>query len=142
MAKLGASFAAAEIPISADGKFSIKFPVTPPSNNNFALAVIWTDDDGVFHRKFLFDAEEGIDYAPEIEFYNGEVIAASAKFEIWNVDGGISVDLDADITLYISRTTNPTTSHDRVSIAADTLTIDTTIYEPLPLATFPLQFNS
>lgn len=138
----GASYILAECSIDLSKTTSIVFPVIPPDDNNFGLCVSWTDSNGDFNRKLLFNAsgDVGIDTYPMPEDYQGEKLENPFTLEVWNIDGNPTVDLEEELTIYVSDTTKPTTSVDETSVEAADVTWDTTLGEDYPW-TFPLEFN-
>lgn len=136
----GASFVVAQWEVSLDEKTSIKFPVVPPDDVNFALVVRWVDDDDVVQRRFLWNVE-GVDIAPTPADYNGEAIAADFVLEAWNVDGAAEIELTEDLTLYLGLTTLPTTDVDHTSQTAATPVFNVDLAAEFPI-TFPMTFNT
>jgi hypothetical protein len=140
---MGGSFVAALFSVTATEAFSLKFPVTPPTNANFGMVVAYTDDNGDFQHRLLFSPEVGeLTINPPIVDYAGEKLPTSFNIEIWNVDGNPTVDMSAALTLNTSVLTDPTSSVDQTKLALTTPTKSIDIYEPFPLAGFPLTFDN
>jgi Concanavalin A-like lectin/glucanases superfamily len=140
----GASFIAAQFDITLTSPSALQFPVARPTGCTFMLVVRWVDQaDGVtVQRRRLWDLD-GVDIAPFPETYNGETLPEDYVLECWNVDGAATIELPSDLVLYTSLTTEPTTDTDHANVAAITNpVVDTTLAEPLPLANFPLEFNT
>lgn len=146
--KYGASFIAAKASVAnltSSENVSLKFPLIPPSNVNFALAISWTDFNNKFQRRLLWnpDASVGnIDWAPQLVYYNGERLPPTFDFEIINIDGKATVDLASDYTIELSNTSLPNDSTDITEVSVGTLTIDKTLAQNFSLTPFPLTFNS
>jgi len=138
----GASFIAAQYNVTLPYKSAIQFPVMFPSDIDFMLVVRWTDEDNVIQRRRLNDME-GVDIAPFPEKYTGETLPLTYVFECWNVDGASSITLSTDLVIYTSLTSQPTSDTDHVNVVAVTNpTIDTTLGEPFPVTSFPLEFDT
>jgi len=138
----GASFIVAQYNVTLPYKSAIQFPVMFPSDIDFMLVVRWTDSDNVTQRRRLNDME-GVDIAPFPAKYAGETLPLSYVFEVWNVDGASSITLSTDLVIYTSLTSQPTSDTDHVNVVAVTNpTIDTTLGEPFPVTSFPLEFDT
>jgi len=137
----GASFVAAQWPITLSGKSSIKFPVVPPSGTTFALVIRWTDDNGNVQRRFLWTVA-GVDISPIPSSYQGEALPSSFVLEAWNIDGNSIIVLPSDLVIYNSLTSLPSTDVDHESQIAAGAIIDTTLAANFPLTPFPLVYNT
>lgn len=136
----GSSFVAAKYEIALDGNISLKFPVNKPASANFMLCVSWVDGNDTFRRYRLWDID-GVIINPFPDRYRGEKIDSDFTLEVWNVDGEENCELEEDLTIYTSATTNPTQQNDTTNteyIAEQSA--DSAIFAPFPL-TFPCVFN-
>jgi hypothetical protein len=141
--RMGGSFVAALFSVTATEAFSLKFPVTPPTNANFGMVVAYEDDNGDYQRRILFSPEVGeLTINPPLVDYAGEKLPTTFNIEIWNVDGNDSVDLASDLTLDTSVLTDPTSSVDQAQQMLATPTKNINLFEPFPLTGFPLTFNN
>lgn len=145
----GASFIAAKFPVAAlsgTDNLSLKFPVVPPLECNFGLAVSWTDPVAdIFQRRLLWspDVDLGVlDIALALVPYNGERLPPTFDIEAWNIDGFATCDLTSAKDIKLSLTTTPSTSIDTTNTSLGTLTKDTTLAQNFPLTPFPLVFNT
>lgn len=135
----GASTIAGIAPVSVDENCSIVFPINAPATRDHAMYVSWTDGAGVFQRRCLYHANDGgrEDIAPAYVDYAGEMLGTDFTIEIWNIDGTWNSQLVSDITVYISTTTQPTTSTDVTSVIAATPAYNTYLSVVFP-STNPL----
>ncbi len=136
--KFGASFVAAQADISLGVKSSLQFPKTPPDGTTGMFIVRWVDDDGETQRRRLWDMD-GVDVEDAV--YGGEAVAEDYTLEFWNIDGEDTAVIPEDIEFRSSITTDPTTSFDVTPVAADTVTMDSTLAAAFPM-TFPIVFNT
>lgn len=133
--------------VNATAPCSLKFPLVPPDDVNFALVVSWIDEEGVFNQRMLWNAIDGgandavVDIEPFPANYNGEPLPATFYLDAYNVDGLDDATLAADFTLYLSLTTQPIDSHDHTAQVDTTPTGDTTLAHSFPLTPFPLTFE-
>ena len=131
---LGGSFIVAEFPCTLTQNIALKYPIKPPGgskNCNFLLAVRWTDEDGVLQRRKLWDLLDD-DIAPDYALYQGETIGNEFTFEIWNIDGESTVDLESDLVLITSLLHNIEYSKDTTIVSLGTLIEDSSIYAAFP----------
>lgn len=137
----GASFVPVEWPVQLGAPASFFFPVSKPSDAEFALIVRWTDE--VVQRRYLFTVE-GIDISPTLEAYNGEPLPVNGVvLEAWcKGQSQPAISLAADLYLYVSILTEPTTSQDVTPVSYDALVADITLAENFPLADAPFEFNT
>lgn len=136
----GASFIAEEATITLGKSVSLIFPKTIPSGCTGMLCVSHTNDDGVEERFNLWNLT-GVDIAPAPTFYTGQKLNSPFKFEWWNIDGELTVEVPNALIISISDTTNPTSSIDATQISAATVTINTELAANFPLV-FPLSFDT
>ena len=87
-----------EFPVTLDNPFSIRLPITTPSNPNFCLAVRFGSP---VQRYKLW---EGVGEILNVPLYAGEVIEASAVFEIWTVASSTTTSSVAGVGLDLSLT--------------------------------------
>lgn len=139
--RYGASFICAEWAFALTYKFSLVFPIVPPEETTGQLCVSWTDPNGNFQRRALYELD-GVDILPPLDIYMGEALGEDATLELWNIDGNSTAVIPEDLIIYVSKTSDPTDSYDHTAVAAATLTTDTTLAEPFPLTPFPLEFNA
>ena len=144
--RFGESFVVKRFTVSATAPCSIKFPLTPPDDVNFALVVMWIDNDGNAQRRLLWDSIAGgsnravVEIEPPIFDYNGEPLPATFYLEVYGVDEIATADLEDDFTIYLSLTTQPITSHDHINQIDNTPAGSVNIAETFPLV-FPLTFD-
>lgn len=138
--KFGSSFVVAQHNVTLTHKCSLRFPETPPDETTGMLVVRWVDDNEVTQRRKLWDLD-GVDIGPPPATYNGEPIAETFSIELWNIDGQETCVIPEEIVLRISKTTDPTNSHDDTSVSAAVITADSTLAEAFSL-TLPATFNS
>lgn len=128
--KFGGSIIVKEYSVDVGAACSIVFPVTRPDGANHALFVSWQDEDDITHRLRLYSADPEVGEESvygEVEDYNGERLPANFTFEFWNIDGEEECELEDDITIRISLTSNPTTRNDHTALVAATPTGNTTL---------------
>src|SRR5437773_5048433 len=105
---LGASFIVTEFPIKTlvgQKYFSFRFPITPPDDVNFCLAIRWLDEaDNVHRRKLWQNISESLDYP----LYMGETIKFEPTLEIWTVEASSEASLEGVFTLISGITSQPT----------------------------------
>jgi hypothetical protein len=140
----GSSFIAGKFDCAVDSPCSLRFPTKAPKNSNHALCVSWTDEDtAVFYRRLVYGGVgEDIDAfpsGPPLQ-YRGEKLARNFTFEFWNVDGNATIDLEDDLTIYTSHTSNPNTGIDHSNASDDSPAITTELAANFPFV-FPVQFN-
>lgn len=141
--KYGASWTAGVFDVDLlTQKVSLQYPVKPPTDANFALVVKWIDDNEEVQRRYLWTVD-GVDLDPTITEYSGEVLPADSwQLEVWNIDGASYCTLTEDFKLYISETTLPKTSVDKVNQSAGRLNaINDSLGLTFPAA-YPLTFNT
>jgi hypothetical protein len=135
--KFGGSFIVKEYIVDVDAACSIVFPVTRPDGANHALFVSWQDEDNITHRLRLYsaDPEVGEETVFNAEDYSGERLpAVGFTLEFWNIDGEETVDLEDDLDIRLSLTSNPTYSNDHTAIEADEPVENTTLAIPTGVA--------
>lgn len=142
--RYGASWIAGKYDCVITGPASLKFPVKLNIESNFGLAVSWIDEDtGILQRKVLFTPETELGRVIYYDFpsdYDGEVLPTNFTIEVWNIDGGTTVDITEDIMLYLSKSTVPNRSNDGTNQADVANLSINDLLAPTNL-TLPLTFN-
>lgn len=93
-----ASIIGHEFPVVLDNPFSIRLPINTPSSPNFCLAVRFGSP--VQRFKLWGEVGEVLDFP----IYAGEVIEASAVFEIWTIATSTTISSVAGVNLDLSLT--------------------------------------
>lgn len=137
--KYGGSFIVKEFLVTLSTECSLKFPVIS-TNSNHCLCVRWIDELGISHRRRLYGVDTNLYDKEDIHpfllpaDYNGEKLPTSFYLEFWNSDGLETVDLEEDLILNLSLTSDPTTPNDHTQLVAVIPVGNVTLADAYPLA--------
>jgi len=140
--KYGASKIVRRFTIEGDRRCSL-LRFTPPEEINHCLCVGWTDSDGNWQRRRLYSAIDTDDYGietiwPYPEMYNGEPLSETFYLEVWNVDGRPTADLDEELIIPVSITSNPSTPRDHTNLEYVTPEGTSILYDTYPITDLQL----
>ncbi len=131
----GSSFVVAEAEIDLGTRTSIRWPVTYVSPDH--MLTVRDVKNGSSRRFRLYGDALMSPYPAD---YIGQALEYPFYLEFWNVDGNATINNTSNLTLRVTKTTDPATSTDTTAKSASAVTMNTNLAANFPLV-FPVTFD-